>query len=139
VCTSIVLEDAGPACAPGGDASLPPTGAPCATSSDCDGGELCGFYPAAGCLATGVCLIPAATSSGLPSPACGCSGLPDPYVANGFTGAPASGTGPCVDGGPEGGATDGGADATAAPDATIDAGVDASVDAGADANDGAPE
>jgi hypothetical protein len=130
VCLQFIV-DAGGVCAVA-DAALPFVNSLCVTNSDCDGG-LCGYLAVGGCSVTGVCFPPNASSGTLPSPACGCNGLPDPYVATGFTGAPAASPGACVDGGADGGIE-------AGADGGVDAGIDAS-DAGdaSDASDGAPE
>jgi hypothetical protein len=145
VCVSYVLE--GGAC---GDAALPPVNALCTTNADCDGG-LCGYLATGGCSVTGVCFAVTASSGTLPPAACGCNGLPDPYVTQDFTGTPAASPGPCVDGGPD--ASDAGGDASDAgtggdasdagtgadaSDAGTDTGADAAADA-ADASDAAPE
>jgi len=123
VCTEFVV-DASASCSIG-DAGffIPPVNSLCTTSSDCDGGALCGFLAVAGCTVTGVCVAPLANGS-LPPPACGCNGQPDPYIATDFTGAPASSPVACEDAGPG-----------------DDAGLDAASDdaQAADANDGAPE
>jgi hypothetical protein len=132
-CEPLLVEDAGAGCAVQQDASLPGTGAVCATSSDCDGGQVCGFYASAGCVATGVCVTAATTASGLPPAACGCNGLADPYVATDFTGAPAVSATPCANGGLDAGAPDASED-QAAPG--TDAGTDATL--GADADAGLP-
>jgi hypothetical protein len=132
VCTQFIA-DSGGACAVG-DAALPPITTLCVTNTDCDGG-LCGYLAAGGCSITGVCFPASASNGTLPPAACGCNGLPDPYITNDFTGTPAAYPGPCVDGGPDAG-SEGGVDSGA--DAGADAGLDASVDA-ADASDGAPE
>jgi hypothetical protein len=118
VCVEYIV-DAGGSCAVA-DGALPPINGLCVTNSDCDGG-LCGYLAAGGCSITGVCFPASASNGVLPPPACGCNGLPDPYVTSDFTGTPAASPAPCADGG---------------PDASVDSGVDA---AGADASDGAPE
>jgi hypothetical protein len=115
------IEDAGGSCSVGDGASLPAVGALCATNADCDGG-LCGFLAVGGCGVTGVCFPVTSSNGTLPPPACGCNGLPDPYVTADYVGAPAASAGP-----------DTGADSSA------DAGADSSADTGSDASDGAPE
>lgn len=93
---------------------LPPTGSLCTQNADCDGG-VCGYYAAAGCGAPGVCVAPA--DAGPVTPACGCDGQPDPYLANGFTAAPASSAGACIHAGDASADDAGGEDATAGNDA----------------------
>jgi len=138
VCTQFVI-DGGPSCsiADTGAVIIPPVSALCTSSADCDGGALCGFLASGVCTVTGVCVAPA--SGTLPTPACGCNGQPDPYIASDFTAAPASSPGACVDAGPDAGqeaGSDGGVDAgsdAASEDGSIDAG------GSSDAGDGAPE
>ncbi len=123
LCTTVPSND--PTC---GDANgIPPTNTLCASSADCDGG-VCGFLAGAGCGVTGVCVTPLV--SALPA-ACGCDGLPDPYVGDGFTARPASSPAACSDGGLEDGAVDAGADSAA-----IDAGGS---DSAAEAGDASPQ
>jgi hypothetical protein len=131
VCSQF-LVDASAACAPGDAAfPVPPINSLCTKSSDCDAGEQCGYLAGGGCGVTGVCVAPATIS--VPA-ACGCTGLPDPYIAPGFTSAPAASPGACDDSGADAG-EDAGSDASEAADAN-DA---ASARDAADASDGAPE
>ena len=115
VCTVTPVADA-PACA---DVSLPMTNTLCDSGADCESG-VCGYLVSEGCSVPGVCVAPVDASAMLP-PACGCDGLPDPYVASGFAAAPALSPVACVDGG----GAEGGVDAG-------DAGSDASREAGDD-------
>jgi hypothetical protein len=93
VCTQFVT-DAGPPCSSGAS--------PCTTSADCDQGLSCGFPVGAGCAAQGQCIDAPllcendAAACVTPGPACGCDGLPDPYVAPGYATSPASSPGACA-------------------------------------------
>jgi hypothetical protein len=135
-CQQILVSD--PSC--GDTGALPPPNALCATSADCEAG-VCGFLSGAGCNVTGVCVVPVADAS-LPSPACGCDGLPDPYIASGFASAPASSASACVDGGLDDGSSpdaESADDASSSADSAADAapGHDAGAPDAADAADGA--
>ncbi len=118
-----VSAASGASCGDAGS-SLPPTNALCATDADCDGGA-CAYYAAGGCATAGVCVAP--LSGSLPAPACGCDGLPDPYVGDGFTARPASSPGACTDGGEDDGgedaALDGATDGGPTDGAVTEAGV----------------
>jgi hypothetical protein len=112
------------------DVALPITNTLCDSGAACVTG-VCGFLVGEGCSVLGVCVTPVDASAALP-PACGCDGLPDPYVAVGFTASPASSPVACVDGGGVDDAGDGGADDASAGDAS-DAGTADASDA-SDAN-----
>jgi hypothetical protein len=127
VCTLTPLAE-DPSCA---DVALPMTNTICDSGAACASG-VCGFLVAEGCSVVGVCVEPVDASAALP-PACGCSGLPVPYVAVGFTAAPASSPGACVDGGSAEAGDDAG-DGGAGDGEGEDAGSDAS-----DAGDAASE
>jgi hypothetical protein len=118
VCTQFDT-DAGPPC--GADI------APCTTSADCDLGLTCGFLASGGCSAKGQCINPPiacetdAASCGSEAPACGCNGLPDPFVIPGYATAPVASTTACPDGGTvfDSGSPDR-SDASGTADATTD-------------------
>jgi hypothetical protein len=100
ICLQYDLEDAGPLCTH--------NDVPCATSADCATGLSCGFPAGGGCGAQGQCINPAfacdpgedAAACGTETPACGCDGLPDPFVVPGYASSPVGSLTPCPDGGP---------------------------------------
>jgi hypothetical protein len=115
------------------DVALPMTNTLCDSGAACASG-VCGFLVGEGCSVQGVCVTPVDASAALP-PACGCDGLPDPYVAVGFTASPAASPVACDDSGATDAGEDGAGDGSMS-DGSI--GNDAQgADAGVDASDGA--